>query len=230
MIDPAAYDAWYRTAFGSFCHRLERDAIFSLATLKPGERVLDAGCGTGIYLKELKDAGVMPVGLDADAAMLSAAKAKGLGAPLVRASLETLPFKSGAFGNIISVCSLEFVKNAALAFKELSRALSDGGVLVAGFLNSRSPWAEARLEKARDPESPWHGVRFFSLDEIRHLGADAGLGLAAFRTAVHFPPEAKGLDIKELEAAEAAGGNSSSGSAFIAVCLKKEEKWLKENI
>jgi len=45
-IDPAAYDAWYHTPLGSLCHRLERDALFSLTTFKRGEAVLDAGCGT----------------------------------------------------------------------------------------------------------------------------------------------------------------------------------------
>ena len=223
MIDPGEYDAWYRTPFGSLCHRLERDALFSLAAFEPGERVLDAGCGTGIYLKELKGAGVTPVGLDADAAMLFAAKAKGLDVPLVRASLEAVPFRDGAFDRILCVCSLEFVVNAALVFKELSRTLSGDGVLLLGFLNSRSPWAEVRLEKARDPGSPWHGVWFFSLAEIGSLGAGAGLRLAAFRTAVHFPPEAKWLDIKGLEAAEGVGGNSSSGAAFIAARFLRED-------
>ena len=220
-IGPPVYDEWYLTPFGALCHRLERDALFSLAAFKPGELVLDAGCGTGVYLKELKDAGARPVGLDADAAMLCAAKARGLGVPLVRASLEAMPFKSASFGGIISVCSLEFVANAALAFKELSRALSAGGLLLVGFLNLESSWAEKRLEKGRDPESPWHGVRFFSLAEVEMLGAGAGLKLAGFRSAVHFPPEAEGSDPGKLEAAEAGGAVLFSRAAFTAAKFRR---------
>lgn len=221
--DPRVYDEWYLTPFGALCHRLERDALFSLAAFKPGELVLDAGCGTGVYLKELADIGVRPVGLDKDPKMLDAAKIKLPGAPLVEADLSEMPFKAGAFGKAVSVCALEFVQEPCSAFREFKRVISQGGALILGFLNINSPWARARLKKSEDPGSVWHGVKFWSLSEVERVAARSGLRLSSFRTAVHFPPEAKRRSLEQLEKDELSGLNGPhSCAAFIAVSLKKE--------
>ncbi len=51
-------------------------AVLDLLAARPGERVLDLGCGTGHQAAELAAAGVTVVGLDADAAMLEVARAE----------------------------------------------------------------------------------------------------------------------------------------------------------
>ncbi len=222
-IDPLVYDEWYQTPFGALCHRLERDALFSLTVFEPGELVLDAGCGTGVYLKELADIGARPVGLDKDPKMLEAAKIKLPGVSFVKADLSEMPFKAGAFDRVVSVCALEFVTEPFSVFREFKRVLSQGGTLILGFLNISSPWARARLKKSEDPGSVWHGVRFWSLSEIERVAARSGLRLSSIRTAVHFPPEAKKRALEQLEKDELSGRNGSpSCAAFIAVSLKKE--------
>ena len=88
-IDPAQYDAWYGTTFGSLCHRLEKDALFSLVSFNPGDKVLDAGCGTGVYLEELLRLGLNVTGVDEDEDMLEySANSRGKGATLIKAALQ----------------------------------------------------------------------------------------------------------------------------------------------
>ncbi|MBI5694139.1 MAG: class I SAM-dependent methyltransferase [Nitrospirae bacterium] len=221
-INPAAYDEWYRTPFGSVCHRLERDALFSLADFRDGDRVLDAGCGTGVYMRELNGMGLNPVGVDADEGMLNyAASSCGRWALLAGARAEALPFKDASFDRVVSVCTLEFVAAPETAVREMARMLKQGGILLVGFLNGNSTWAELRLEKAKDPSSVWHGVRFYTLAEITGLAGKCGLRPRGFRSAVHFLPGSEGMSIDALEALEEKSRlDTPSAAAFIAAAFR----------
>jgi SAM-dependent methyltransferase len=221
-FDPAVYDSWYGTAFGSLCHRLERDALFSLAQFRPGETVLDGGCGTGVYLKELRARGAAAVGLDESAPMLEYAAGKGRGPRLVMGSLAMLPFKGPSFDKVLSVCALEFSDDPAAVFAEFARVMKSGGMLLLGFLNKLSPWARLRMDMAKDPGSAWHGVRFYGLGDIGRLAGKLDLRLRGIRGAVYFPPEAEGKDTAELESMEAEGrACCPSTAAFIAASFVK---------
>ena len=54
--------------------------VLDLLAPKPGERILDLGCGDGVLTQRLIEAGCDVVGVDADPAMVAAARAKGLDA------------------------------------------------------------------------------------------------------------------------------------------------------
>ncbi len=220
-IDPASYDAWYGTTFGSLCHRLEKDAIFSLVKFKPGDKVLDAGCGTGVYLEELLCLGLNVTGVDEDEDMLKySANFRGRGSTLIKATLQNLPFEPSTFDKVISVCTLEFVDDPSHVLTELSRVLKKDGILLLGFLNKNSPWARRRRKNEKDPASIWHGVRFFGLPNIAGLAFNASLRMKGFKGAVYFPPEAEGKDVPILEAMEAEGmKHSPSEAAFIAAAF-----------
>ena len=71
------YDARWRTlaAQGANVHG-EADLVETLLREKGRTRVLDAGCGTGRVAIELARRGFSVVGVDADAPMLAAARAK----------------------------------------------------------------------------------------------------------------------------------------------------------
>lgn len=71
------YDARWRSleAAGHNIHG-EADLVESLLVESGGNRVLDAGCGTGRVGIELARRGVRVTGIDADADMLAAARAK----------------------------------------------------------------------------------------------------------------------------------------------------------
>lgn len=56
-----------------------REATYELLRCRPGDRVLDVGCGAGRAVAELRGRGVHAVGVDRDPGMLAAARARSVG-------------------------------------------------------------------------------------------------------------------------------------------------------
>jgi SAM-dependent methyltransferase len=124
--------------------------------VRPGELVLDLGCGAGRHAFEAHRRGALVVAVDLDLTELSGAKevldamtdkgeapADGLGAP-VRANALRLPFPDGAFDRVIVSEVLEHIPDDVGAINELTRVLRAGGTLavtVPAWLPERICWA-----------------------------------------------------------------------------------------
>ena len=107
------------------------------ARLRPGQRVLDLGSGTGypsvLAAQAVGQRGAV-VGLDLAEEMLEAArrKAKALGLSNVTfrtADVTTLPFEAASFDAVISRFCLMFLPDIPKALGEITRVLKPGGYL-----------------------------------------------------------------------------------------------------
>jgi SAM-dependent methyltransferase len=105
--------------------------------LKPGMRVLDAGCGTGnlehfISTKPIPD--VVVDGIDASTGMLAVARRRCARLRFARFSAadlgERLPFDDATFDRVVSVNVLYALKDQDLAVSEMFRVLKPDGRLV----------------------------------------------------------------------------------------------------
>jgi arsenite methyltransferase len=119
----------YRTRDVLRRRRLIREALGA----RPGERILDAGCGPGFYVSELLDEvgpGGSVVGVDVSPQMLAVAAHRNEGRPgveLLEGSVASLPVKDGDFDGALCVQVLEYVEDATAALAEIRRALRPGG-------------------------------------------------------------------------------------------------------
>jgi SAM-dependent methyltransferase len=104
--------------------------VFRLLAPRPGERVLDLGCGDGALTEKLVAAGCRVIAIDSSAAQIGAARARGLDAR--RGHAETLPFQS-EFDAVFSNAVLHWIRDAAAAIASVHRALKPGGRFVAEF-------------------------------------------------------------------------------------------------
>jgi SAM-dependent methyltransferase len=105
------------------------------------ERVLDAGCGNGIWLGTLRNRfGVRDaVGLDLSAAMLEGARvAIGDNPALVLGDVQRLPFADECFDVVLCFWMLYHVADHGSALREIKRVLRPGGRLLA-VTNSEAP-------------------------------------------------------------------------------------------
>ena len=101
--------------------------VLDLAGLRPGARVLDAGCGNGAYLRALRERRIRAVGCDRSPGMLRAAAHPAL----VNADVTALPVRDGAFGVVLAAHLLDLVPDRGTAIRELRRVLAPGGTCVA---------------------------------------------------------------------------------------------------
>lgn len=101
--------------------------VLSLAGLSPGMRVLDAGCGNGVYLRALAARQVQAAGCDLSLGMLRTAGHSAL----VNADITSLPVRDGAFDVVLAVHMLYHVPDREAAICELRRVLVPGGVCIA---------------------------------------------------------------------------------------------------
>jgi ubiquinone/menaquinone biosynthesis C-methylase UbiE len=134
----ALYDllAWVLT-FGR--ERTFRERMLSFARLKPGEAVLDIGCGTGtIALLAKRQVGLegRVDGIDASPEMVARATVKarraGLQLNILNATAQHLPYENGAFDVVLSTLMFHHLPKAGRAefAREAFRVLKPGGRVV----------------------------------------------------------------------------------------------------
>ena len=213
---PERYDRWFETPLGGAVLARELALVLDLLQPSPDERILDAGCGTGLFTGAFLGRGARITGLDISRPMLARAADLHRGRPfaVVAADLLRLPFADASFAKSVSVTAIEFVTDEKAAVAELFRVTRPGGVVVVATLNSLSPWAVRRKAKARrDPESVFNRVFFRSPAQLLAAAPLAGVA----RTAVHFGPDDDPADF----AARERGGEGSETGAFVAARWEK---------
>ncbi|MGH3205061.1 MAG: class I SAM-dependent methyltransferase [Streptosporangiaceae bacterium] len=100
--------------------------VLDLAGVMTGMRVLDAGCGNGIYLRALRERRANAVGCDLSPGMLRRA-----GHPaLVNADVTAFPALAGAFDVVLAAHLLDLVPDRRTAIGEFRRVLAPGGTCV----------------------------------------------------------------------------------------------------
>jgi SAM-dependent methyltransferase len=105
---------------------------------RPGERVLDVGCGFGGQMTLLREQGGEAWGLDASFDLCWHCRDKFLpngGAPLVCGTAEHLPFRDNTFDRVVCQGSLDHFARPRLFMSEVARILKPDGRAVIAISN-----------------------------------------------------------------------------------------------
>jgi len=130
MFDRIApvYDAMNRVMTAGLDLRWRR--LAATEAVRPGDRVLDAACGTGDLAVADHRAGALEVtGLDFSPRMLQRARRKAPGLAFVEGDMLELPFADGAFDAATVGFGVRNVADLERALQELRRVLRPGGRL-----------------------------------------------------------------------------------------------------
>jgi SAM-dependent methyltransferase len=145
----------------------ERGMVMEMLRLAPDETVLDVGCGTGNYSRQLAAASGrgLVAGLDASKAMLASAAKRGGGANLayVRGDACALPFPDGTFDVVCSIGVIHMIGEPMKALAEMVQVLGSGGRLL----------VVASCDEAAIPMAKGQ-IRTFGRDELTTALQEAG--------------------------------------------------------
>jgi ubiquinone/menaquinone biosynthesis C-methylase UbiE len=131
--------------------RPAQDLLLQLAALRPGERVLDVACGTGLVTLRAADAvgdsgfvAASDISGEMVAAVAAAAEARGLVADFRRMDAEALEHADGSFDAVLCALGLMYVAEPPNALREMRRVLRPGGRAAAVVWGARKNcgWAE----------------------------------------------------------------------------------------
>lgn len=175
----------------------EAELILDLLKPSPGETILDAGCGTGVFTLDILSFGPRVTGIDISLPMLMRATQKARGYPFqtVLADLSSLPFSANVFDKVVSVTALEFIQNGNAAISELFRVSKKRGTIVVATLNSLSPWATSRRAQAEKGHTLFQRAIFRSPQELRSMAPVDGV----IKTAIHFQKEEDPANVPKIE-------------------------------
>jgi len=138
MFDRIApvYDAMNRVMTAGLDRRWRAETVRE--AVRPGDRVLDACCGTGDLALAARAAGAgSVVGVDFSEPMLERARRKAPDVEWLRADVLALPFGDGSFDAAVVGFGVRNVEDLEGALRELRRVLRPGGRL--GVLEITTP-------------------------------------------------------------------------------------------
>jgi SAM-dependent methyltransferase len=164
--------------------------------LRPGETLLDAGCGEGRHCFGALERGARVVGLDLDRVSLwpavgglrtRAAELGSLGA-MIQGDAFHLPFRDATFDKVICSEVMEHVHDYTAAARELARVTRSGGLLAVTIPTATSEHLYLRVGDDYF-ESPGGHIRIFRPRQLAEGLAAAGLATVGigFAHALHTP-------------------------------------------
>ena len=198
MFDRIApvYDVMNRVMTAGLDQRWRRETV--KAVVRPGDRVLDACCGTGDLAVAALDAGAHEVvGLDFSPKMLELARAKQPSVAWLEGDVTAMSFPDGDFDSATVGFGVRNVSDLPGALSELRRVLKPGGRL--GILEITTPtgflapfyrlWFDrivpllGRLLKGGSAYTylPASVRRFPKADELARLLEEAGFEQVSYR-------------------------------------------------
>jgi len=188
LADAERQEKWFGTPQGQRAVACEQELFRKVwAPISP-QRVLEVGCGSGIFLEWFKSQGHMVAGVEPSSSSLELARRR-LG-PKVRLNqgfAENLPYEDNEFDTVALITSLEFVDDPNLSLKEAFR-VARGHVLL-GVLNK---YSMGRLQYGIQrfwKDSVFSRAKYFSVFQLSRMSTRilSGVVPIEWRTCFSLP-------------------------------------------
>ncbi|MDO8622870.1 MAG: class I SAM-dependent methyltransferase [archaeon] len=120
-----------KTGGTPFNEYTEMPASLKLLGNIKGKKILDLGCGSGLYVKKLKQKGAKIKGIDISKELIAIAKKS---FPKIEFKVGTiskkLPYKTGEFDIVLGALVMHYLDNWNFTLKEIKRVLKPKGIFI----------------------------------------------------------------------------------------------------
>lgn len=168
---------------------------------RPGERILDCGCGMGFYLKVLTSLGKgCYCGIDGDPEALAFARQAldGRGASLLHGDLLRLPCRDAFFDKVLLTEVLEHLPDDRQGLAEIRRVLRPGGILALTVPQRKYPFWYDPINRVAEGvfgrpirHGPFAGIwanhyRLYRPEEVADRLSQVGFDILETRSLTHY--------------------------------------------
>lgn len=197
MLEQEDRHWWYRGRRRIVCEELAQ-----LPT-GPEMRVLDAGCGSGRLLDELRDYGHV-TGLDLNPDSVEVARSRGH-EDVVQGPVEQLPWPDETFDLVISLDMVEHTADDRVTLRELRRVTKPGGYFLMTVPALRALWSSHDVFN--------NHFRRYDRKMMRALAADTGWSIErmTYFNSLLLPPAAAVRLLQRMRHRDAMESYSSDG-------------------
>ncbi|MBN2059713.1 MAG: class I SAM-dependent methyltransferase [Deltaproteobacteria bacterium] len=170
---PEKYDGWFEK--NRWVYEAELRAVKAMIPEKG--HGLEIGVGTGRFAGPLG----IKSGVDPSKRMRQIAQKRGI--RVFDGVAEKLPFDDAQFDFVLMVTTVCFIDDIGKAFLEAYRVLSDGGILIIGFIDRQSKIGKTYI-KRREENVFYKEATFFSVDELVKCMNQAGFKDISFNQTI----------------------------------------------
>lgn len=170
--DARNYNDWFQSETGKSVRSIEAALLLRIWAPSGPQKVLEVGCGTGIFTEWFAGQGHQVTGIEPSSHMLNIARLRL--PPRIDLELgfaEDLPYDDNTFDTVALVTTLEFVDDPRRALREAFRVAKRHVLL--GVLNKHSLITWQRFLQRLWRTSVFDHARFFSVHELHSLVAES---------------------------------------------------------
>lgn len=151
-------------------HSFTWEPVLDALELSPGDRLLDVGCGGGVFLRRALETDCTATGIDHSIEMVRLARRTTAGAAqIVHGDAHALPFRDGEFTALSCIVAFFFLAEPVSALREFRRVLD--------FERGRIAVFTTAPELKGTPAAPYPLAtrgHFYEDEELERLPRDAG--------------------------------------------------------
>ncbi|MHC1729976.1 MAG: class I SAM-dependent methyltransferase [Syntrophobacteraceae bacterium] len=168
LTDAERHEDWLSSPLGQSVLELEKDLLKKVWAPTSPQRVLEVGCGSGVFLEWFHAQGHMPAGLEPSGSSLELARRRLRGRiRLDQGFGENLPYTDNEFDTVALINTLEYVDDPVLALKEAFRVARRNVLL--GVLNRYSLERVYNFLEGFWKDSLNERARFFSVFQLQRM-------------------------------------------------------------
>jgi SAM-dependent methyltransferase len=167
---------WWMLSYG--------DVIAEIEQATTGRRLLDVGCGAGLFLEAAAGRGFTCIGVEPSA--VAAAHCQGKGLDILETEFEGVATVPAGSADVIHMRNvLEHLRDPRALVEAAAEVLAPGGLLVAGVPNDYNP--VQRTARAGGTRPWWlsvpHHLNYFDFDSLAGLIESSGLAIVGRTTS-----------------------------------------------